>query len=73
MVYADVNILGGSVHTVKNNTEAWVVANKDIGLEVIADETKYMVISPDQNAEQSDNICIKADSSRSSSEMVEGM
>ena len=35
MVYADdVNILGGSVHTVKENAETLVVANKEIGLEV---------------------------------------
>jgi hypothetical protein len=44
LVYADdVNILGGSVHTKKKNTEALVVAGK-IGLEVNADKTKYMVM-----------------------------
>ena len=33
LVYADdVNILGGSVHTVKENTEALIVASKEIGL-----------------------------------------
>jgi hypothetical protein len=51
MVYADdVNILGGSVHSVKGNTEGLVVANKEIGLEINADKTKYMVISKDRNA-----------------------
>ena len=30
----DVNILGGSVHTVKENAEALVVATKETGLEV---------------------------------------
>jgi UDP-2,3-diacylglucosamine pyrophosphatase LpxH len=35
--------LGGSVHTVKENAEALVVATKEIGLEVNADKTKYMV------------------------------
>jgi hypothetical protein len=35
MVYADaVNILEGSVHTVKGNAEALVVVIKEIGLEV---------------------------------------
>jgi hypothetical protein len=35
LAYADdVNILGGSVHTVKENAEALVVATKEIGLEV---------------------------------------
>jgi hypothetical protein len=36
----DVNILGGSVHTKMEHTEAWVVASKEIGLEVNADKTK---------------------------------
>ena len=39
LIYADdVNILGGSVPTVKENTEALVVASKEIGLEVNADK-----------------------------------
>ena len=34
LVYADdVNILGGNVHTVKENAEALVVATKETGLE----------------------------------------
>jgi len=46
LVYADdVNILGGSVHTVKENAEALVVASKEIGLEVNADKTGYIVMS----------------------------
>ena len=50
LVYADdVNILGGSVHTVKENAEALVVANREIGLEVNADKTKFMIVSGDQN------------------------
>ena len=32
----DVNILGGNVHTVKENVEALVVPSKEIGLEVNA-------------------------------------
>jgi len=35
--------LGGSAHTVKENAEA-SVATKEIGLEVNADKTKYMII-----------------------------
>jgi hypothetical protein len=42
--------LGGSVHTVKENAEALVVASKEIGLEVNADKTKYMFKSRDQTA-----------------------
>ena len=46
LAYAnDVNILGGSAHTVKENAEALVVATKKIGLEVNADKTKYMIMS----------------------------
>jgi len=59
LVYAnDVNILGGSVRTVKENAEALIVASKEIGLEVNADKTKYMVMSQDQNAGQSHSMKI---------------
>ena len=40
----------GSVHTVKENAEALVVATKQIGLEVNADKMKYIVMSRDRNA-----------------------
>ena len=57
LVYGDeVNILGASVHTVKENTEAVVVDSKEIGLEINADKTKYMVMSRDQNAGRSHSI-----------------
>ena len=46
LAYSDgVNMLGGSIHTVKENAEALVVATREIGLEVNADKTKYMVMS----------------------------
>jgi len=51
VAYADdVNILRGSIHTLKENAEALVAATTEIGLEVNADKTTYMVISRDQNA-----------------------
>jgi len=51
LVYADdVNILGGSIHTLRENAETLVAATGEIGLEVSADKTKYMVMSRDQNA-----------------------
>jgi len=54
LAYADyVNILGGSEHTIKENSEPLVVASKEIGPEVNADKTKYMVMSRDQNAGRS--------------------
>jgi hypothetical protein len=56
LVYAvDVNILGGSVHAIKN-TEAFVVASKEIGLEVNAEKSKYMIMSRDQNAGKNHNM-----------------
>ena len=40
LAYADdVNILGGSVHTVKENAEALAAATKEVGIEVNADKT----------------------------------
>jgi hypothetical protein len=44
---SDVNIMGGIVHTIKEDTVALVVASKGIGLEVNADKSKYMVLSSD--------------------------
>jgi len=39
--------LGGSVRTVKENAEALIVASKEIGLEVNAYKSRYMVMSRD--------------------------
>ena len=50
LTYADDNILGGSIHTLRENAEALVAATREIGLEVSADKTKYMIMSQDQNA-----------------------
>jgi hypothetical protein len=50
--------LGGSVHTVKENAEALVVAAKEFGLEVNADKSKYMVMSRDRNAGRDDSVKI---------------
>ena len=51
LAYADdVNLLGGSIHTLKENAEALVAATREFGLEVSADKAKYTVMSRDQNA-----------------------
>ena len=60
LVYSDdVKILGGSVRTIKENAEVFVVVMKKIKLKVNADETKYMVLSRDQNARRSHSIKIE--------------
>ena len=46
----DVNILGRGISTLKENEETLVAATREVGLQVNADETKYMVMSRDQNA-----------------------
>jgi len=46
----NVNMLGGSVHSIMKSTKDLVVASKEIGLEVNADKTEYMVMFRDQIA-----------------------
>jgi hypothetical protein len=59
LVYADgVNVLGGSIHTIRKNTEALVIASKETGLGVNVEKTKYMAMSRDQNAGQNGYIQI---------------
>jgi hypothetical protein len=53
LVYADdVSILAGSVHTIKEKTEALVVVIRDNGIKVNVDKTKYMVFSRDSLQEE---------------------
>jgi len=57
LAYADdVNILGGSEHTVKENAKALVVTSKEIVLEVNDYKTKYVVVSRDETAGRSHSI-----------------
>jgi hypothetical protein len=50
--------VGGSIHTTRKNTDALLIASKEICLEVNAEKIKYMVMSRDQNAGQNGNIQI---------------
>jgi retron-type reverse transcriptase len=44
LVYADdVNLLCDSVNTIKDNSETLLEASRDIGLEINAEKTKYML------------------------------
>jgi hypothetical protein len=50
LVFADdVNLLGDSVNTIKENSETLLGASRDIGLEINAEETKYMIMSRHPN------------------------
>ncbi|KAJ4448152.1 hypothetical protein ANN_10165 [Periplaneta americana] len=60
LVYADdVNILGESPQTIRENPKILLEASKEIGLEVKPEMTKYMVMCRDQNIVRNGNIKIR--------------
>jgi hypothetical protein len=59
LAYADdVNLLGDNIDTINKNTQTLIDASKEVGLEVNAEKTKYMLMSQDQNAGQNREIKI---------------
>jgi hypothetical protein len=59
LVYADnVNLSGDNIDTIKKNTETPIDASKEVGPEVNAKKTKYMLMSHHQNAGQNNDIKI---------------
>jgi hypothetical protein len=64
----DVNLLEDSIDTINKNTESLIDASKEVGLEVNAEKTKYMLVSRDQNAGQNQAIRIGNGSSENASQ-----
>jgi hypothetical protein len=57
LLYADdINLLGNSINTIKEDTETLLGAVRDVGLEINAEKTKYMIMSHHPNSGQNHNI-----------------
>jgi hypothetical protein len=51
LVYTDdVNLLGDSINTIKENRETLLDDDRDIGTEINAAKTKYMIMSHHPNS-----------------------
>jgi hypothetical protein len=63
LVYANgINLFGDSMNIIKENTETLLEPSRDIGLEVNAEKTKYMIMSRHPNSGQNQNIRIANES-----------
>jgi hypothetical protein len=58
LVGDDANQLGDNIDNINKNTETLIDSNREVGLEVNVEKTKYMLMSQDQNAGQNREIKI---------------
>jgi hypothetical protein len=54
--------LGSSINIIKEKTETLLEASRDIGIEINAEKTKYMIMSRHPNSGQNQNIRIANES-----------
>jgi hypothetical protein len=60
LAYADdVNLLGDNIDAIMKNTETLIDASKEVGLEINVEETKYMLLSRQQNVGQNRDMKMK--------------
>ena len=52
-------MLGENLQTVRENSQIFIKASKDTGLEVNYEKTKYMITSRHENVIQNQNIVIR--------------
>jgi hypothetical protein len=58
----DIDLLGDSINTIKENTETLLGASRDVGLETNAEKTKYVNMPCNPNSGQNHTIRIANES-----------
>jgi mitochondrial fission protein ELM1 len=58
----DIILLGDSINIIKENSETLLEASRDVGPEINAEKTKYVIMSHHQSSEQNQNIRIANES-----------
>jgi hypothetical protein len=56
LAYVDVNLLGDNIDIINKSTEILIHASEKVGVEIHIEKTMYMLLSPNQNAGQNQDI-----------------